>query len=152
VLVLSRQDLPVLDRTRYASADRVRDGAYVLLDAPAKGPQLILIASGSEVRLIVAAAERLQAEGVAVRCVSMPSFDLFDALSAEQRAAVLPPAVHARLAVEAASPYGWHRYVGDRGDVLSVDRFGASAPGDVVMREYGFTVDEVCRRARALLT
>ena len=104
VLVLSRQDLPTLDRTRYASAERVRDGAYVLLDAPAKDPQLILIASGSEVRLIVAAAERLQAEGVAVRCVSMPSFDLFDALSAEQRAAVLPHAVHARLAVEAASP------------------------------------------------
>ena len=151
VLVLSRQDLPTLDRTRYASAERVRDGAYVLLDAPATDPQLILIASGSEVRLIVAAAERLQAEGVAVRCVSMPSFDLFDALSAEQRAAVLPHAVHARLAVEAASPYGWHRYVGDRGDVLAVDRFGASAPGDVVMREYGFTVDEVCRRARALL-
>ena len=151
VLVLSRQDLPTLDRTRYASAERVRDGAYVLLDAPAKDPQLILIASGSEVRLIVAAAERLQAEGVAVRCVSMPSFDLFDALSAEQRAAVLPHAVHARLAVEAASPYGWHRYVGDRGDVLAVDRFGASAPGDVVMREYGFTVDEVCRRALALL-
>ena len=151
VLVLSRQELPTLDRTRYASAERVRDGAYVLLDAPAKDPQLILIASGSEVRLIVAAAERLQAEGVAVRCVSMPSFDLFDALSAEQRAAVLPHAVHARLAVEAASPYGWHRYVGDRGDVLAVDRFGASAPGDVVMREYGFTVDEVCRRARAQL-
>ena len=151
VLVLSRQDLPTLDRTRYASAERVRDGAYVLLDAPAKDPQLILIASGSEVRLIVAAAERLQAEGVAVRCVSMPSFDLFDALSAEQHAAVLPHAVHARLAVEAASPYGWHRYVGDRGDVLAVDRFGASAPGDVVMREYGFTVDEVCGRARALL-
>ena len=151
VLVLSRQDLPTLDRTRYASAERVRDGAYVLLDAPAKDPQLILIASGSEVRLIVAAAERLQAEGVAVRCVSMPSFDLFDALSAEQHAAVLPHAVHARLAVEAASPYGWHRYVGDRGDVLAVDRLGASAPGDVVMREYGFTVDEVCRRARALL-
>ena len=150
-LVLSRQDLPTLDRTRYAPAERVRDGAYVLLDAPANDPQLILIASGSEVRLIVAAAERLQTEGIAVRCVSMPSFDLFDALSAEKRAAVLPPAVRARLAVEAASPYGWHRYVGDLGDVLAVDRFGASAPGDVVMREYGFTVDEVCRRARALL-
>jgi transketolase len=151
VLVLSRQDLPTLDRTRYATAERVRDGAYVLLDAPTNDPQLILIASGSEVRLIVAAAERLQSEGIAVRCVSMPSFDLFDALSAEKREAVLPPAVRARLAVEAASPYGWHRYVGDGGDVLAVDRFGASAPGDVVMREYGFTLDEVCRRARALL-
>jgi len=151
VLVLSRQDLPTLDRTRYAPAERVRDGAYVLHDAPANNPRLILIASGSEVRLIVAAAERLQGEGIAVRCVSMPSFDLFDALSAEQRATVLPPAVGARLAVEAASPQGWHRYVGDRGDVLAVSRFGASAPGDVVMREYDFTVDEVCRRARALL-
>jgi len=151
ILVLSRQDLPTLDRTRYASADRVRDGAYVLVDAPDGNPQLILIASGSEVRLIVAAAERLQAEGIAVRCVSMPSFDLFDALSAEQRAAVLPPRVRARLGVEAASPQGWHRYVGDAGDVIAVDRFGASAPGDVVMREYGFTVDNVCQRARALL-
>src|SRR6478672_4263963 len=93
VLVLSRQDLPTLDRTRYAPAERVRDGAYVLHDAPANNPRLILIASGSEVRLIVAAAERLQGEGIAVRCVSMPSFDLFDALSAEQRATVLPPAV-----------------------------------------------------------
>jgi transketolase len=151
VLVLSRQELPTLDRSRFAAADGVRRGAYVLSDAPAGKPQLILIASGSEVRLIVAAAERLQSEGIAVRCVSMPSFDLFDALSAEKREAVLPPAVRARLAVEAASPYGWHRYVGDGGDVLAVDRFGASAPGDVVMREYGFTVDEVCRRARALL-
>ena len=151
VLVLSRQDLPTLDRTRYAPADRVRDGGYVLVDAPNGNPQLILIASGSEVRLIVAAAERLQSEGIAVRCVSMPSFDLFDALSAEQRASVLPPRVRARLAVEAASPQGWHRYVGDEGDVIAVDRFGASAPGDVVMREYGFTVDNVCQRARALL-
>jgi transketolase len=152
ILVLSRQALPTLDRTRFASADGVRQGAYVLLDAPSAAPQLILIASGSEVHLIVGAAERLRSEGVAVRCVSMPSFDLFDALSAAQRAAVLPPAVHARLAVEAGSPQGWHRYVGDHGDVLAIERFGASAPGDVAMREYGFTVEEVCRRARALLT
>ena len=117
----------------------------------AKDPQLILIASGSEVRLIVAAAERLQTEGIAVRCVSLPSFDLFDALAVEKRDSVLPPRVRARLAVEAASPQGWHRYVGDEGDVIAVDRFGASAPGDVVMREYGFTVDNVCQRARALI-
>ena len=151
VLVLSRQDLPTLDRTRYASADRLCDGGYVLVDARDQNPQLILIASGSEVRLIVAAAERLQTEGIAVRCVSLPSFDLFDALAVEKRDSVLPPRVRARLAVEAASPQGWHRYVGDEGDVIAVDRFGASAPGDVVMREYGFTVDNVCQRARALL-
>ena len=151
VLVLSRQDLPTLDRARYASADGVRRGAYVLDDVEAGTPQLILIASGSEVALIVAAAERLRADGVATRCVSMPSFDLFDALTQEERDRVLPPSVPARLAVEAASPQGWHRYAGDHGDVLGVDRFGASAPGDVTMHEYGFTVDDVCRRARALL-
>ena len=151
LLVLSRQELPTLDRSRFAAADGVRRGAYVLSDAPSGSPQLILIASGSEVSLIVAAAERLAAEGLAVRCVSMPSFDLYDALPADERANVLPPAVRARLAVEAASPLGWHRYVGDAGDVVGIDRFGASAPGDVTMREYGFTVDEVCRRARALV-
>jgi len=151
LLVLSRQELPTLDRSRFAAADGVRRGAYVLSDTPSGNPQLILIASGSEVSLIVAAAERLASEGLAVRCVSMPSFDLFDALPADERAKVLPPAVRARLAVEAASPQGWHRYVGDAGDVVGVDRFGASAPGDVTMREYGFTVDEVCRRARALV-
>jgi transketolase len=151
VLALSRQELPTLDRARYAAAEGVRRGGYVLHDSPSGPPRLILIASGSEVALIVAAAQRLEAEGVAVRCVSMPSFDLFDALPADERAKVLPPSVRARLAVEAASPQGWHRYVGDGGDVLGVDRFGASAPGDVTMREYGFTVDEVCRRARALL-
>ena len=100
--------------------------------------------------LIVAAAERLQAQGVAVRCVSMPSWELFEALPPTQRDAVLPPTVRARLAVEAGAAQGWHRYVGDAGDVLSVERFGASAPGDVVLREYGFTVEEVCRRALAL--
>jgi len=151
LLVLSRQELPTLDRSRFAAADGVRRGAYVLSDTPSGNPQLILIASGSEVSLIVAAAERLASEGLAVRCVSMPSFDLFDALPADERAKVLPPGVRARLAVEAASPQGWHRYVGDAGDVVGVDRFGASAPGDVTMREYGFTVDEVCRRARALV-
>jgi transketolase len=101
--------------------------------------------------LIVAAAERMSADGVRVRCVSMPSWELFDALTQPDRDAVLPPAVRARLVVEAGASQGWHRYVGETGDVLSVERFGASAPGKVVLREYGFTVDEVCRRARALL-
>jgi transketolase len=150
LLVLSRQAVPTLDRSRYASADGLRRGAYVLCDARDGRPDLILIASGAEVGLIVAAAERLAAEGAQVRCVSMPSWELFDALPLADRDAVLPPAVRARLAVEAGAAQGWHRYVGDAGDVLSVERFGASAPGEVVLSEYGFTVEEVCKRARAL--
>ena len=151
MLILTRQDVPTLDRTRYAAADGLRSGAYVLSDAPDGKPELILIASGSEVSLILAASERLQAQGVAVRCVSMPSWELFEALPQAKREAVLPPSVTARLAVELGVAQGWHRYVGDHGDVLSVERFGASAPGEVVLREYGFTVDEVCARTSALL-
>jgi transketolase len=150
LLALSRQDVPTLDRSRYASADGLRRGAYVLSDARDGKPELILIASGAEVGLIVGAAKRLAQEGIAVRCVSMPSWELFDALPQADRDAVLPPSVRARLAVEAGVAQGWCRYVGDEGGVLSVDRFGASAPGDVLLREYGFTVDEVCRRAKAL--
>jgi len=152
LLVLTRQAVATLDRGRYASAEGVRQGAYVLSDATNARPQLILIASGSELGLIVAAAERLQSEGVAVRCVSMPSWDLFDALPQTARDAVLPPSVRARLAVEAGSPQGWHRYVGDSGEVLGIDRFGASAPGETVLREYGFSVENVHARAKALLT
>ncbi len=150
-LVLSRQNLPTLDRNRYASAEGLRHGAYVLLDAPDDKPTLILIASGSEVGLIVAAAERLKAQDIAVRCVSMPSWELFDALPQTDRDRVLPPTVTARLAVEAGVSQGWHRYVGPKGDVLSVERFGASAPAEELLREYGFSVDEVCRRALALV-
>jgi transketolase len=150
-LVLSRQALPTLDRTRYAGADGLRRGAYVLCDAPNASPQLILIASGSEVSLIVAAADKLRAQGVAVRCVTMPSWELFDALPQAERDAVLPPAVSARLAVELGATQGWHRYVGVRGDVLGIDHFGASAPAEVLLREFGFTVENVCARAQALV-
>jgi transketolase len=151
VLVLTRQNVPTIDRNRYASADGLRRGAYILADAPDGKPELVLIASGSEVGLILAAADRLRDEKVAVRCVSMPSWELFDALPRADREAVIPPSVPARLAVEAGAAQGWHRYIGDAGNVLSVEHFGASAPADVLLREYGFTVDEVCRRARALL-
>ena len=151
VLVLSRQDLPTLDRRRYAPADGLRRGAYVLADAAKGKPELILIASGSEVGLIVAAAERLQGEGVAVRLVSMPSWELFEAQSQMYRDSVLPPSMPARLAVEAGVSQGWHRYIGDRGDLLCVDRFGASAPGSIMLREYGFSVEAVCQRALALV-
>ena len=151
VLALTRQDVPTLDRSRYASADGLRRGAYVLSDASNGKPELILIATGSAVGLILQAGERLHGEGIAVRCVSMPSWELFDALPQAERDAVLPPSVGARLAVELGVAQGWHRYVGESGDVLGVDRFGASAPAEVLLREYGFTVDNVFKRARALL-
>ena len=151
LLALSRQELPTLDRTRYASADGLRRGAYVLSDTRDGKPQLILLASGSEVGLILAAAEQLQAAGVAVRCVSMPSWELFEAQPQDYRDKVLPPAVTARLAVELGVAQGWGRYVGDHGDMLGVERFGASAPAGVLLREYGFTVENVVARAKALL-
>jgi transketolase len=120
----------------------------VLADSPGGSPELLLIASGSEVALIVAAANRLQDDGMRVRVVSMPSWELFDTLPQTDRDAVLPPSVRARMAVEAGVSQGWHRYVGDAGEVVSVERFGASAPGEVLLGEYGFAVGEICRRAR----
>jgi transketolase len=149
-LVLTRQNVPTLDRTQFATADGLRHGAYVLADAPNGRPDAILIASGSEVGLIVAAQQKLQDQNVLARIVSMPSWELFDAQPQSYRDQVLLPSIHARLAVEAGVWQGWHRYVGDRGDVLGVERFGASAPGDVVMREYGFTVENVCKRVLAI--
>jgi len=151
LLALTRQNVPTLDRRRYASADGLRRGAYVLSDAPDGKPALILIASGSEVGLIVEAAEKLQADGIAVRCVSMPSWELFDAQPQAYRDQVLPPDVPARLAVELGVPQGWDRYIGAHGDMLGIDHFGASAPAEVLLREFGFTVANVVARARALL-
>jgi transketolase len=150
-LVLTRQGVPTLDRAQFSAADGLRRGGYILADAPNGNPDLILIASGSEVALIAEARQKLLEKKAQVRIVSMPSWELFEAQSREYRNTVLPPAIGARLAVEAGVSQGWHRYVGSRGDVLAVDRFGASAPGEVVMREYGFTVDNVCKRAIALL-
>src|SRR5207247_9005012 len=147
---LGRRDRRTLDRSRDSPAAGLRRGAYVLRDARDGKPDLILIASGAEVGLIVAAAERLGTEGVAVRCVSMPSWELFDALAQADRDAVLPPTVRARLAVEAGAAQGWHRYVGDAGGVVGVEGFGASAPGEVVLPEYGLNVAQACKRARAL--
>ena len=149
-LVLTRQNVPTLDRSRLAAAEGLRRGAYVLADANG-APEIILIASGSEVSLVIVAAGKLAAENVRVRIVSMPSWELFDGQPQTYRDSVLPRSIRARLAVEAGVAQGWHRYVGDGGDVLGVERFGASAPGEVMMREYGFTVDNVCKRARALL-
>ena len=150
-LVLTRQNVPTLDRGHFAPAEGLRRGAYVLSDAPNAKPQLILIASGSEVGLIIAAQQKLLEQKVAVRLVSMPSWELFEAQSAEYRESVLPASVRARLAVEAGVTQGWHKYVGDQGDVIGIDRFGASAPGPVVMREYGLSADHVYQRALALV-
>jgi transketolase len=150
-LILTRQEVPTLDRAQFAAADELRNGGYVLADPPGGKPELILIATGSEVALIVAAREKLLARNIAVRIVSLPSWTLFDAQPQEYRDTVLPPAIGARLAVEAGVPQGWHRYVGNRGDVLGVEHFGASAPGNVMLHEYGFTVDNVCTRALKLL-
>ena len=150
-LVLTRQNVPTLDRTKFAAADGLRRGAYVLVDPPNGKPDVILIASGSEVGLIVAARQALQDQKVSARVVSMPSWELFDAQPQSYRDQVLLPSVRARLAVEAGVSQGWHRYVGDHGNVLGVERFGASAPGDVVMREYGFTAENVCKMTLALL-
>ena len=152
LLVLSRQDLPVLDRSngRHASAEGLSRGAYVVSDDAAT-PELILIASGSELSLILAAAERLRADGRAVRCVSMPSWDLFEAQDATYRDAVLLPAVRARLAVEMGVTQGWERYVGERGEVMGIERFGASAPAGDLLPEYGFTAEKIADAARRLL-
>lgn len=149
-LVLTRQQVPTLDRSIYAPADGLRHGAYVL-DGEDDAPDLILIASGSEVGLIVAAESVLRDKGLRVRLVSMPAWRLFEEQSAEFRERVLPSAVTARLAVEAGSPLGWERWTGSRGAIIGLDRFGASARGDVVMRELGFHVDTIVARALALV-
>jgi len=150
-LVLSRQAMPTLDRSTYASAEGVTRGGYVLAESEGGAPELILIATGSELSLAVEARLILARDGVRARVVSLPSWELFDEQPADYRAAVLPPGVTARLAIEAGSPQGWHRYVGQAGGVLAVEDYGASAPGEVVLKEYGFTVERVVGAALALL-
>jgi transketolase len=150
-LVLTRQDVPTLDRGQYASAEGLRRGAYVLVDAPNGKPDIILIGTGSEVSLIVAACHKLTEREINVRVVSMPSWELFDAQPRSYRDSVLPSLVRSRLAVEAGASQGWCKYAGDEGDVIGVDHFGASAPGEVVMREYGFTVEHICESAMELV-
>jgi len=150
-LALTRQKLPVLDRTTLASADLLRRGAYVLTDAGNGQPNIILIATGSEVQLALEARQRLAARGIGARVVSMPSWELFEQQPDSYRDEVLPPSVTARLAIEAASPHGWHRYVGTMGAVIGMTRYGASAPYHVLMEQFGFTADNVTSRALALL-
>ncbi len=154
-LALTRQKVPLIDRQRYASAEGLRRGGYILAEAEQEGkkiePQMILVATGSEVSLVLEARETLQSEGIPTRVVSLPCWELFDEQPREYRQEVLPETVPARLAVEAGVRHGWDRYVGPEGDVLSLERFGASGPGDAVLRNLGFNVENVLNRARALL-
>ncbi len=150
VLVLSRQALPTFDRTEMAPADGVRRGAYALWQS-SPSPELLLIASGSEVSLALDAARQLAADGLRVRLVSMPSQELFEAQADSYRTSVLPPEVTARVTVEAGRTVGWERYAGDRGVTLGVDRFGASAPGPEVFARVGLTAETIVRRAKDIL-
>jgi transketolase len=151
-LILTRQDLPIIDRDRYASAAMLSKGAYVLSDTEGR-PDLLLIATGSEVSLALAAQEKLLKErGIRARVVSMPSWEMFLEQPEEYRAQVLAPDVKTRLSIEAGSSMGWSRWVGDTGDSISVDRFGISAPGAEVLRRFGFTVENVVERALLLLS
>jgi transketolase len=146
-LVLSRQNLPTLDRRRLQSASGVANGAYVLADAGGT-PEVLLLASGSEVSLCLQAFEQLVAEGVKARVVSMPSWELFERQEKRYRDSVLPPAVAARVAVEQASPFGWARYVGSTGATIAMTSFGASAPLKDLLKRFGFTVENVVAVAK----
>jgi transketolase len=151
VLALSRQPLPTLDRSRYAAASGVARGAYTLADAPGGNPEVVLIATGSEVSLAVDAHEKLLTEGIRSRVVSMPSWDIFDHQTQEYRDSVLPPSVTARVAVEQASTFGWERYVGTSGRIIGMKTFGASAPLKELQRHFGFEPDHVVAAAKELL-
>src|SRR5688500_171042 len=147
-LVLTRQAVPTIDRTKYASAEGVSRGGYVLADAANGKPEVVLLATGSEVALALEAHEKLTADGVKARVVSMPSWELFDEQPPDYRDAVLPPAVRARVSVEQASTFGWAKYVGDTGHSVGMRSFGASAPLKQLVQKFGFTVGAVVEAAQ----
>jgi transketolase len=151
-LVLTRQNLPVIDRTAYASAELVTKGAYVLAEAGSGTPRVILVATGSEVSIALDARERLEAEGTPTRVVSMPCREWFDAQEASYRQEVLPPSVRARVSVEAATPFGWRDIVGDDGESLGIDHFGASAPYQILYEQFGLTAERVVAAAHSSLS
>ena len=147
-LALSRQNLPTLDRkSKYASAEGLRQGAYILSEATGHKPDVVLIASGSEVHIALEAATKIQAKGPSVQVVSMPSWELFEAQPAEYRHRVLPPEIKVKIAVEAGSALGWHRYVGEFGHIFALDHFGASAPSKILYEKFGLTADRIVEKA-----
>jgi transketolase len=150
-LVLTRQAVPTFDRSKYAPASGVDHGAYVLADPPDGKPDVILMASGSEVSLCVNACEQLKSEGIKARVVSMPSWDIFEQQDENYRNKVLPPAVKARVSVEQAATFGWSRYLGPTGIAIGMHRFGASAPIKDLLKKFGFTTDQVVAAARAAI-
>ena len=151
VLALSRQPLPTLDRKKYASSAGVARGAYVLADTPEGNPEVILIATGSEVCLAVEAHEKLVASGIRSRVVSMPSWEIFEHQTSEYRQQVFPPDVTARVAIEQASTFGWERYVGSTGRVIGMKTFRASAPLKELQKKFGFEPDNVVAVAKEIL-
>ena len=150
-LILTRQALPIIDRSKYGAAEGLEKGAYILADAQGRTPELILIATGSEVATCLDAYQKLSAEGIAARLVSMPSWDLFEKQPQSYRDEVLPPSVTARLAVEAGVPFGWERYVGPKGAVHGINRFGASAPYKIIAEKLGFTGEQIAKDAHEVL-
>ena len=150
-LVLTRQNLPTISTTKEKAYEGVSKGGYIISAAKKENPDAILIATGSEVHLAVKAQEALEKEGIDASVVSIPVWDRFDKQSEEYKQSVLPKSVKKRLGIEMGSSFGWHKYVGDEGDVLSIDTFGASAPGGKIIEEYGFTVSNVVKRLKALL-
>ncbi|MFM8219568.1 MAG: transketolase-like TK C-terminal-containing protein, partial [Planctomycetaceae bacterium] len=151
-LVLTRQALPTLDRSKYRSAEGVARGAYVVADAPGGKPQVLLLATGSELPLAIAAHEQLATEGIAARVVSCPSWELFERHCQEHpeyRNEVLPSSVTARVSIEMAGPQGWHRYVGANGHVIAMNSFGASAPLKDLLQHFGFTTEAVVAAAKS---
>jgi transketolase len=149
-LILSRQKMPTLDRNKFASAENLGKGAYILRDSEG-APEIILIANGTELQLVVEAQELLTKEGIKARVVSMPSWELFEKQSKGYKESVLPPSLQTRLAVEAGVTFGWHKYVTSEGEVMGIDRVGESGPGDEVMKHFGFTAENVYQRAKGLL-
>ena len=150
-LALTRQKVPVLDRTKMASAENLAKGAYVLVQSE-KNPQVILMASGSEVSLAVDAFNLLQSEGINARVVSFPSWELFEAQSEEYKLSVLPKSVKVRISIEAGVKQGWEKYLGDYGQAISIEKFGASAPYEIIFKRYGFTKEAVVQKVKNLLT
>ncbi|MBW2003914.1 MAG: transketolase [Deltaproteobacteria bacterium] len=150
-LILTRQKLPIIDRDRYTKASGLQRGAYVLADAPESKPELILIGTGSEVPILLSAYERLVDQGIKARLVNVPCWELFEMQSEAYHEEVLPSHVNARLAVEAGCPYGWEKYTGTQGKIIGIERFGASAPGEELFQQFGFTVEHVIKDARELL-
>lgn len=150
-IILTRQNVPVIDRTRFNPANGLRKGAYILADSSSAKPEIILMATGSEVHLALEVYERLRNEGIGVRVVNMPSWELFEKQPEQYRSEILPPEITVRMSIEAGVTLGWHKYAGLGGEIVGIDHFGASAPGKTVLKEFGFTSENVLDRIKALL-